>query len=488
MTLEGIAIIAYLAIITLVGVYLSRRNKSSEDWAIGAGSMGIFLVAAGIAGTRIGGVGTYGVAGNVVNTGIWNVWYGINTILALALVGFFFAVPYRRLRLTTVSQLFAKRHGGKRNGWLTSLCVQTEYLIINILEPLLIGIILSNVFEIPRVLGIYIGALIIVCATAMSGLRGTSITNVIHCTVIIIGLAAVGIIAGQKLGGFSAIIEQVDANLALANIDPADWWSMIGMGWLPIIAMFFSATIHTPAASIYVNYSSSAHSENILVPAFLLGGFIAAIMPLLSAIIGIEAVAKYGVDESLTSYNSITAIAIDAGAIVGGVALAAVLAALISSGAPILLASSTMFINDWIPNAKEWDATKKLKSYRTTSVVYGLLAASLACVLPISSVLELLLLGFAMVVPPAIAIAFIFYWKRTTEQGVFWGIALGYGLGLIAWAANSWFLHLERDVAVYFTTLVPLAVVPVVSLLTQSEANQDARCEEFFKQLKTPAE
>jgi Na+/proline symporter len=523
---EAITIIAYLTIVTLVGVYLANRNKSSDDWAIGAGSMGVFLVAAGIAGTRIGGVGTYGVAGDVVSTGIWNIWYGINTILALALVGLFFAIPYRRLRLTTVSQLFVQRHGSGRNAWLTSLCVQTEYLIINILEPLLIGIILSNVFDIPRTLGIYIGALIIICATALSGLRGTAVTNVIHCAVIIFGLGAVGIIAGQKLGGFSAVVEKVDINLNLANIDPAGWWSIVGLGWFPIIAMFFSATIHTPAASVYVNYSSSARKESILIPAFLLAGVIAAIMPFLSAVIGVEAVAKYGVNSSLTSYNSITAIATDAGPIIGGIALAAVLAALISSGAPILLASSTLFVNDWLlsshellgiikdwsgkktlthfpfarrihalavailaylPNFKDWSPTQKLKSYRITSVVYGLVAASMACVLPINSVLELLLLGFAMVVPPAIAIAYIFYWKSTTEQGVFWGIASGYGLGLIAWASNSLYFNLEHDVAAYFTTLVPVVVIPVVSLLTQSAGNRDTRSDDFYRRLKTPA-
>ena len=46
---------------------------------------------------------------------------------------------------------------------LTSLCVQTEYLIVNILEPLLIGIIISAVFGINREVGIMIGALVIVC-------------------------------------------------------------------------------------------------------------------------------------------------------------------------------------------------------------------------------------------------------------------------------------------------------------------------------------
>jgi len=486
MNLSGITILVYLALIVLVSLYLTKRNKDSDDWAIGGGGMGLWLIAAGIAGTRIGGAGTYGVAGDTMNTGVWNMWYGINSFLALALVGIFFAVPYRRLRLRTVSELFIQRHDSRRNAWITSLCVQTEYLIINILEPLLVGIIISTVFGINRELGIMIGAVIIILSTTFSGLRGASATNVIHVVVVLLGLSAVAIIAGAELGGISAIKEKVDVALAGSNIDSSSWWSFTGLGWFPIIAMFFSAVIHTPAASVYVNYSSSASSERLLIPAFLWAGLLAALMPFLAAIIGIEAVAKYGTDSGITSYATITRIATDTGPVIGGTAIAAVLAALISSGGPILLSGSTLFVNDWIPGSKDFTPARKLKAYRVTSVIYGLFAGALACVLPISSVLELLLLGFAMVVPPALAVSFIFLWKKTTEKGVFWGIALGYGTGAIGWFVNTFFIHTETDVAAYFTTLVPLVVIPVVSLMTQSPENEGERAQAFYTALKTP--
>ncbi len=288
------------------------------------------------------------------------------------------------------------------------------------------------------------------------------------------------------MGGISGIREKVDVALATSGRDASSWWSFVGMGWFPIIAMGFSAVIHTPAASVYVNYSSSARSEKLIIPAFLLAGVLAAIMPFLASIIGVEAVARYGADSGLTSYATITQIATDTGPIIGGIALAAVLAALISSGGPILLSSATLFVNDWIPGSREFTPVRKLRSYRITAVIYGLFAGALACVLPITSVLQLLLLGFAMVVPPAIAIGFIFYWRKTTEVAVFWGIATGYGLGLLAWAANTWVLHMENDVAAYFTTLVPLVVIPVVSLMTQTPENEGESVDAFYKALKTP--
>lgn len=486
MDLAGITIIVYLGLVTLVGMYLTKRSTSSDDWAIGGSAMGVWMIAAGIAGTRIGGAGTYGVAGDTMNTGVWNMWYGVNSFLALALVGIFFAIPYRRLRLVTVGELFVKRFGTYRNARLTSLCVQTEYLIVNILEPLLIGIIISAVFGINREVGIMIGALVIVSATTLSGIRGASTTNIIHVVVVTLGFLAVALLAGAELGGISGIREKVDVALATSGRDVSSWWSFVGMGWFPIIAMGFSAVIHTPAASVYVNYSSSARSEKLIIPAFLLAGVLAAIMPFLASIIGVEAVARYGADSGLTSYATITQIATDTGPIIGGIALAAVLAALISSGGPILLSSATLFVNDWIPGSREFTPVRKLRSYRITAVIYGLFAGALACVLPITSVLQLLLLGFAMVVPPAIAIGFIFYWRKTTEVAVFWGIATGYGLGLLAWAANTWVLHMENDVAAYFTTLVPLVVIPVVSLMTQTPENEGESVDAFYKALKTP--
>src|SRR5690606_9009462 len=156
-------------------------------------------------------------------------------------------------------------------------------------------------------------------------------------------------------------------------------------------------TIHTPAASVYVNYSSSAKKESYLVPAFLLAGLIAAVMPFFAAVIGIEALAKYGANAGIGSYQSITAIALDVGPGVGGLALAAVRAALLSSRGPILPAGATWFPNAGLPAAGGYSPPKKLKAYRPTAVMYGMVAAGIAPIfghlIGTASVLEWLLLG-----------------------------------------------------------------------------------------------
>jgi SSS family solute:Na+ symporter len=363
MTISAAVIIAYLGFFTLFGLFLNRNNNSSADWAAGGAGMGMWMLAAGIAGTRIGGAGTYGVAGDVMVTGLGNLWYGVNSLLALVLVGLFFAVPYRRLKLVSTGQVFDRRFGSRRCQWLTSLCVQTEYLIINIIEPFVIGSIITGVTGLPFVYSVYLGGLVILTFTATGGLKGTGITNAIHCTVIIVGLATVGYVAMEDMGGWHDLMAQTDAALVAANIDQSAWWSYTGIGWVTIIALFFSATLHTPAASVYVNFSSSARREKDLLPAFFIAGILAAIMPMLAGFVGLEALAKYGSESGLSGYRAITQLATDTGPFIGGLALAAILGALISSGAPILLSSSVMFVNDWVPGAKNMSDERRLRAY-----------------------------------------------------------------------------------------------------------------------------
>ena len=164
MNITSTVIILYIAIFAAFGFYLNRKKTSANDWAIAGSSLGIFMIAAGAAGTRIGGAGTYGVAGDVVAEGIGHIWYSVNSFAALCLVGLFFVIPYRRLKVVSVGQVFDYRFGSYRCQWLTSLCVQAEYLVVNIVEPYIIGSIVSGVTGIPFPIGVLEFTLIFVNA------------------------------------------------------------------------------------------------------------------------------------------------------------------------------------------------------------------------------------------------------------------------------------------------------------------------------------
>ncbi len=405
-----LTIVLYMLTTTLIGILMVRRSRGSEDWAVAGGRMGVLMIAVGIAGTRIGGAATYGVAGDVITGGVWNMWwYGISAFLAMALVGLFFAVPYRRLKIQTVGEVFTLRYGSRRSQWITSFCVQTEYAIINVIEPLVIGRIIAPLTGLPFGAAVGIGAACLISYTALGGLWGGAVTNFIHSAAILIGLGLVGVVGVRHLGGWDNVVSSVNAALTTSGHDPEAWWGLAGAGWLAVFAMIFSAVIHTPAASVYVNFATAARNERSALWAFILGGLIAAPMPMLAGWVGIESLAKYGAGAQLASYQTVTRLASEINPWLGGVALAAVLAAVISSGGPILLSSATMFVRDWIPASSGWDGARKLRAYQITTIVYGMIAGLVAWLGPVGSILDLLLFGFAMVVPPAIAAAFVLY-------------------------------------------------------------------------------
>jgi solute:Na+ symporter, SSS family len=484
----------YLVAVTVVGTLLTRKSASSEDWAVAGGGMGIIMVAVGVAGTRIGGAGTYGVAGNVISGGVWNMWwYGINTFLAMAIVGLFFAKPYRRTRLQTVGELFTLRFGTRRCQAMTSVCVQIEYLIVNIIEAYVIAVVLRGVVGLPMEYGVFIAAFVLVTYISLGGLWGTAVTNLIHCGVILIGLGLIGFMGINQMGGWTEVTSSIDGFINTSEKDLGHFWNFTGMGWGAVLGMFFSAAVHTPAASVYTNYSTAAKKEKNLLPSFLLAGIIGGLMPILAGLIGLLTVARYGLEPGTSGYTNLTKLATEISPLVGGIALAAVLAAVISSGGPILLSSSTMFVRDWLTFTREWSPNRRLKAYRFTTAIYGLIAA--ICALLVSkldsvSILDMLLFGFAMVVPPAVAIGYLIYWKRTTEKAALWGMMTGLGAGL-AWfvaikIAVGTGIELSEESSVmyrlayncfaiggkgidpsYATTFVPLIVIPIVSFLTK---------------------
>ena len=488
-----IVIVVYLVGATAAGSLMARRAKSSAGWAVAGGGMSVSLIAVGIAGTRIGGAGTYGVAGNVISGGVWNLWwYGINTFLALAIVGLFFAVFFRRLKLHTVGELFTIRFGTRRCQWLTSLCVQTEYAAVNLIEAYVIGVILSTLTPLSMFGGVMVAAVIFSTYVSLGGLWGTAVTNLIHCTVVLVGLATVGFLGIGQLGGWDQVTATIGDHLAEASRSEANWWGFVGAGWLPVFGMFFAAAVHTPAASVYTNYSTAARTERHIAPAFLIAGVIGAVMPMLAGLVGILTTARYGLEAGLSGYRNLTTLATEISPVVGGLALAAVLAAVISSGGPILLSSATMLVRDWLPFTRSYTSDQRLKAYRITTTIYAFAAAIAAwfvATYTTISILDLLLFGFAMVVPPALSLAYVVYWPRTTEKGAYWGMVAGYVSGLIWFALIKIALAtgfaapeaaglLRRGLVYgltvggdgidpsYLTFFVPLVVVPVVSLMT----------------------
>jgi Na+/proline symporter len=97
------------------------------------------------------------------------------------------------------------------------------------------------------------------------------------------------------------------------------------------------------------------------------------------------------------------------------------------------------------------------------------------------SLLSLLLFGYATVVPPAIALFFLIYWKRTTEASAFWGMTLGYAASVVSYAMVR--MGVSNWDPSYASTLVPLVAIPLIALA--SPAKEDKAAAAFHEALRT---
>ncbi|RMF94433.1 MAG: sodium:solute symporter family protein [Candidatus Schekmanbacteria bacterium] len=472
-------IISYIFLITLIGSLFYKKSTTSEGWAIGSSSLGIIFAAAGVAGIRIGGVATYGVAGDVITGGVWNMWYGLSHILAMLFFALFFAKIFRRLQLFSSPQIFNVRFNRKKCQILGSLCVQTELFIVMVIEIYLTGKILNAVTTIPLNISIFIAATIFIFYVSIGGIWGSAVTNLIHVIVIYFGLTAVAIFGLQYAGGWDKIVSKVDYVVPLISngeISVDKWWSPIGGGIFPLLAMQLSAIIHTPAVSAYVNFASAGKDEKTSFNTFIIAGIISAFVPIIAGIIGIETLAVFGTSAVSKSYYSITKLAMCVNPLIGGIALAAVTAAIISSAAPILLSCSTMIVEDWVCSVTNLTPRGKIIGFRATTVLYGYTAAITAMLFPVASVLKLLLFAFAVVVPPATAIAYIIYYRATTEYAVFWGMLIGYSGGLL------WYLFGNTDKIdpVFICLFSPLILIPILSRVTAYDYDE---AKKFYERL-----
>ena len=162
-----------------------------------------------------------------------------------------------------------------------------------------------------------------------------------------------------------------------------------------------------------------------------------------------------------------------------------------------------MFVNDWVPGAKNFNSDQQLRAYKIVTVAYGSVAAIIASLGYISSILQLLLLAFALIVPPAVSVTFVIYWRRTSEKAAYWGMAAGFAGGLVTWLLNTLFDGVENATVggfaqwwyelitylgewsdpSFLTLLLPLIVIPVVTLIYPNKAADNEHYDAFYNKL-----
>jgi SSS family solute:Na+ symporter len=363
-------LIVYAAALVLVGWWSSRRATASDFFVAGR-ALSPALLAGTLIAANIGAGSTVGAAGLGYRDGIAAWWWvgsaGLGSIVLALVVG-----P-RIWRIAadhdhrTLGDYLHARFGTDVRGvmavllWSGSLAILAAQLIA------LAGL-LETVAGVPRVWGCVIGGLVTTMYFVAGGLWSSAIVNAVQVFVLVGGLG-IALLLAWPAPGFAA---------ALAGGVPADYWNPLagGASGLTYLALLGPSFIVSPGLlqKVYGARDAGAVRVGVMVNAAVLLVF-AAVPPLLgmAARVTHPALANHELALPMLLRD-------DLPAWLGGLALAALFSAEISTADAVLFMLSTSLARDLYAGHLRRDASQveQLRVARLAAIAAGVIGVGIA--------------------------------------------------------------------------------------------------------------
>jgi len=216
-----IAVIAgYLAIVFGIGVLLSRRaSRSTEEFFVSGRSLPWWVIGTSMVATTFAADTPLVVSGLVARGGIWQNWiwwhWGIGAVFTV----FLFARLWKRAGITTDAELIELRYDGKpaaalrfyRAAWFGIF--QNILVIAWVMKAMAkIVIVVMGWQEAGDVLGMNPEVFVVLCLffvavtyTALSGLWGVVMTDLLQFVLAMSGSVYLAVVAFRRVGGLGGI-------------------------------------------------------------------------------------------------------------------------------------------------------------------------------------------------------------------------------------------------------------------------------------------
>ena len=365
-----LAIFAYLAIQLGIGLWVSRRIRTEEDYLLAGRRLGYTLATFSIFATWFGAETIIGSGGRALREGFSLTsaepfGYG----LCLVLMGLVFAVPLWRRRLTTLADLFRQRFSTTTERCAALILIPSSVLWAAA-QIRAFGSVLSTGTALQVETGIAVAAGFTILYTAFGGLLVDAITDVIQGGVLAVGLVILFVGVVIHLGG------PADAITALATRDLAispgnrslpeaiEAWAIPVCGSV-VAAELVSRVIATPSPRIARQSALGAAGLYLLLGS----------IPLFIGLVGASVVPGVADAEQIVPVVAREVLPTLGYAIFAGALISAILSTVDST---LLVASGLLSHNLIVPVARIVDERRKLLIARAGVMGFGVVAYVLA--------------------------------------------------------------------------------------------------------------
>lgn len=404
MSIQLIVILLYFALTIAMGLYAKKRSKTADSFH-GVG-LGVTMCVVAGAGEWLGGTSTTGVSEYGYLFGISGAWYTISNGIGVIILAIFFAKLYRSLETVTVPGIIEKFIGINART-ISSILLTFVMIAVGTSQMIAAGTLGVSVLGLNYDVSVIIFGIGFIVYTLAGGMSAVAYTNFIHLIAMYGGILLALFLVSKDVGGISAVTSAL----------PESYTNWFSIGPSKVSSWIIASILGACTAQAGIQPILAAKDKNVAQKAAFITALVVAPFGICTALLGMAAKVKFpGIDAK----QALPTLMMNLQPVAGGIVLASIMAAVLSTVSPIILASGTMITKDIYQRVLKPDATdaQVLKMSRITTAAAGIICSVIA-LLMYGSTTVLDIVYFAYSIRGALFVVLLFgiYWKNTSQKG-----------------------------------------------------------------------
>lgn len=476
MDIVSISFLLYIVAMIAFGAYSARfAHNTSDDFFLAGRGLGAWVAALSASASAESGWVTLGLVGMSFTVGLGALWIIPGTVLAFLFNWLILAHRLRRASMEhhaiTVLDTLVSPYAGtaarliRALGILILVIMLTTYIAAQITAA---AKAIEATFAWDYLSGVAIGAALVLIYTTTGGFRAVAWTDVVQAVMMIAAMVVLPILMTADMGGFEGLLErlhQLD--------DPTLLHPTAGNAGLALIG-FFGLWLGIPLGNpgqphVLVRFMAIRDERSIHRSALISTGWVFFVFTG-AVLLGVAARAWYGDLPDPEKALPIAAMEF-LPAVLAGMMIAAVLAAVASTADSQLLISASAISHDLVVRLLGIRSSERgrVLIHRATALLVGL-SATLIAITESRMIFHFVLYawaGLGSAFGPALILTLL--WHRTTGWGVLAGMLVGFTTTVV-WIEIPILNETIYEMAPAFV-LATLAILGI-SLLTAPGANR----------------
>jgi len=275
-------ILIYIAFSLGVGIYFSKRAKSStEEYFLSGRTLPWWIVGTSMVATTFAADTPLAITEFVRGPGIWQNWFWWNLLMGSLLGVFLFSRLWRRAEVLTDNELLEIRYSGKPAAFLRAFKAGYFAILYNFI---VMGWVINAMASVMAVMlnmdkwtAVWICVIIALIYAILSGFWGVVVTDLVQFCIAMFGSIALAIIAVNHVGGMETLLEKLSGLLGTdaihentlkfippvpdANVTTSEFWESPFSKFMIFISVMWWSHHGTDGGGYIIQRMSSAKNE-----------------------------------------------------------------------------------------------------------------------------------------------------------------------------------------------------------------------------------